>query len=94
VNKKLNTVLFILGATIVNILVMVVILIIGIALLGQLSETAQESAGQFLFILVFLVAIGGSFFTYNRLIKFISSKIDMEKYFHPIFRSRGQKPKE
>ena len=95
-NKKLNTVLFILGATVVNILTMLIILFLGIFLMGRLlSETAQESVGQFLFILVFLLAIGGSFFSYNRLIKYISSKIDMDKYFHPIFKPRGgQKPGE
>lgn len=86
--------LFILGATVVNILTMLIILLLGMMLLGRLSETTQESIGQFLFILVFLVAIAGSFFTYNRLIKYISSKIDMDKYFHPIFKPRGgQKPK-
>jgi hypothetical protein len=89
-------VLFILGATLVNILTMLIILFLGIFLMGRLlSETAQESVGQFLFILIFLLAIGGSFFTYNRLIKYISSKIDMDKYFHPIFRPRGgNKPKD
>ncbi len=89
-NKKLNTVLFILGATVVNIFSMLIILFLGIILLGKLPETTQESVGQFLFILVFLVAIAGSFFGYNRLIKYISSKIDMDKYFHPIFKPRGR----
>lgn len=93
-NKKLNTILFVLGATVVNILTMLVILFFGIFLLGRLPEATQESAGQFLFILVFLVAIAGSFFSYNKLIKYISNKIDMDKYFHPIFKPRGgNKPK-
>jgi hypothetical protein len=94
-NKKLNTVLFILGATVVNILTMLIILFLGIFLIGKfLSEGAQESIGQFLFILVFLLAIAGSFFAYNRLIKYISNKIDMDKYFHPIFKPRGGKKPE
>jgi hypothetical protein len=89
-NKKANTVFFILGATVLNIVTMLIILFLGIFLIGRfLSESAQESVGQFLFILVFLVAIAGSFFSYNRLIKYISNKIDMDKYFHPIFKPRG-----
>lgn len=93
-NKKLNTVLFILGATLVNIITMLIILVLGLVLISRaLPDAAQESAGQFLFLLVFLIAIGGSFYIYHRLIKYISKKIDMDKYFHPIFRP-GRKPKQ
>ena len=89
-NRKVNTVLFILGATIVNISTMLLILLLGLFLMSVvLSETARESVGQFFFIVVFLAAIGGSFFIYNRLIKLMSKKIDMDKYFHPLFRPRG-----
>lgn len=89
-NKKVNTVLFILGASVVNILTMFLILLLGLFLMSVvLSESARESVGQFFFIVVFLAAIGGSFFIYNRLIKFISKKIDLDKYFHPLFRPRG-----
>ena len=94
-NKKVNTVLFILGATAVNIITMLLILLLGIMLIGRLlSETAQESIGSILFILLFFVSIGGSFVIYNRVIKLISKKVDMDKYFHPIFRPRNRKPKE
>jgi len=90
VNRKVNTVLFILGATIINISTMLLILLLGLFLMSVvLSETARESVGQFFFIVVFLAAIGGSFFFYNRLIKLMSKKIDMDKYFHPLFRPRG-----
>ncbi len=94
-NKKVNTVLFILGATFVNILTMLAILLLGLYLVSVLlSETARESAGQFVFILLFLLAIGGSFFVYNRLIKYVSKKFDMDKYFQPIFKPRnGSRPK-
>ena len=93
-NKKANTILFILGATIGNILTMLIVLIGGLMLISRvLSESAQESAGQILFILLFFVAIGASFFIYNRFIKYLSAKIDMDKYFHPIFRSKRQPPK-
>jgi len=90
VNKKVNTVLFILGATVINILTLFFFLILGLFLMGVLlPESSRESAGQFFFILVFLISIGGSFFIYNRLIKLLSKKIDMDKYFHPVFRPRG-----
>ena len=88
-NKKVNTVLFVLGATVVNIIVMLAILTLGLLAVSRLIP-ADSSAGlsQVLFIVVFVVAIAGSFFAYNKLIKFIARKIDMDKYFDPIFRPR------
>jgi len=89
-NKKVNTVLFIVGATVVNIATMLIILLAGLYIASLLlPESARESAGQFTFILIFVAAIAGSVFIYNWLIRFISKKIDMEKYFHPIFKPRG-----
>jgi len=88
-NKKLNTVFFILGATVVNMLVMGIILLAGLYLLSLfLSENTDPKAAQVLFLLVFGVSIAGSFFIYHRVMKLISKKIDMDKYFHPILKSR------
>ncbi len=84
-NKKLNTLLFILGATVVNILIMVVIFFAAFLLLTvALPRDVNPAMVQILMMLVFFGAIIGTFFIYHRLIKFISAKIDMEKYFHPI----------
>ena len=94
-NKKVNTALFILGATVVNILIMIILLVIGLAILARiLPADAQGQGGQIAFMFVFLLAIAGSFFIYNRIIKLISKKIDMDKYFHPIFKTgrKGDKP--
>ncbi|MBN1686809.1 MAG: leader peptide processing enzyme [Spirochaetales bacterium] len=89
-NKKVNTVLFIMAATVVNIVTMLIILFAGIYLAGALlSESARESAGQFVFIVIFLIAVLGSFFIYNRLVRAVSKRIDFEKHFHPIFKPRG-----
>ena len=88
-NKKVNTVLFILAATVVNIVIMLAILTGGMYLLGAvLPERVQESAGQLLFIVLFLAAVGGAFLIYNRIIRLISTKIDLDRYFHPIFKRR------
>ena len=88
-NKKLNTVLFILGATVMNIVVLLIIGLLGLLILNLvLPSNAAPGLVQGLFLLVFALSVVGSFFVYNRLIKFISGKIDMEKYFHPIFKPR------
>lgn len=88
-NKKANTALFIVGATIANILLMFVLIIIGIVLIRLIFPHPQNSQlVVLLFLVVFLGSIAGSFFIYHRVVQFISKRVDMEKYFHPIFRPR------
>ncbi len=41
-----------------------------------------------LLIVVFLGAMVGSFLIYNQVVKWIARKIDMEKYFLPLFKRR------
>lgn len=86
-NKKVNTLLFVLGATLMNIVLMVFLFIAMLAVLGLLFPNPDSaSAAQFFVIAAFLVSLGGTYGIYSLLIKFFTKRIDMEKYFHPIFR--------
>jgi len=88
-NKKLNTALFIIGASILNVILMVVLMTIGLAVISLvIPKNISPTVASGLFILVFLLSVAGSFFAYHRGIRFLSGKIDMEKYFHPIFSRR------
>ncbi|MFO7849297.1 MAG: leader peptide processing enzyme [Spirochaetia bacterium] len=90
-NKKINTVLFILGATVLNIILMILIMTFGLALISIfVGDTVSEAMASIVFLLLFIVSIGGAFFIYHRLVGFISRKIDMEKHFHPIFRRKKE----
>jgi ABC-type transport system involved in multi-copper enzyme maturation permease subunit len=88
-NKKVNTVLFILAASLLNVLLMVMLLLFGILLLAYiLPEGISPSLAQIFFILVFLGSIALTFFIYHRAMKIFSRKVDMDKYFDPIIRGR------
>ncbi len=87
-NKKINTALFIIGATAVNMLLIFIIMTALIALTVVLIQNPSDQAAQVIFLLVFIASIGLSFFIYNKVIKFVSKKVDMDKYFHPIFKPR------
>ena len=83
-NKKANTVLFILLATIANLIIMVVLFLICLAIM--VNFTSPESPLVSLYIgLIFIVSIGGSFFLYTLLMKMVIKKFDLEKYLSPIF---------
>ncbi len=88
-NKKLNTLFFILGATVFNLLVMIILMVILFGVVPLLlGEGLYRSVMPFLVPILFIAAIVATFFIYNAIMKFVTRKIDMEKYFHPIFKGR------
>jgi hypothetical protein len=92
-NKKLNTVLFMLAATVLNIVMMITLLILLVVLAGVLFPDVPATTGQILLIAAFLLALGGSFALYTFVMRWITRKIDMDRYFHPIFKQRsGRRP--
>lgn len=90
-NKKANTALFILGATLINMIMIFLLFFILIFIASRLFPEPGQSTAQIIFLVIFITSIAGSFFIYNQLIKWLTKKIDMEKYFHPIFRPRKKK---
>jgi len=91
-NKKTNTLLFIIGATIANIIIMAILFFLGFFIASRfLSQDAPPNVILIVFMLIFICSVMGSFLIYHRIIKLISKKIDMEKYFHPIFKRRSKK---
>ncbi len=90
-NKKTNTALFIIGATLVNMVLIFIFLFVFIILAGILFPNPSPGLAQVLFLLIFLFAMGASFGIYHLVIKFISKKVDMDRYFHPVFRAKRRK---
>ena len=88
-NKKLNTVLFLLGATVLNLLIMLVLVVIlgAVAVLATRSmEEVNQAVSMIAVIVILFGSIAGTFFIYNRLIKWVVVKWDLEKYIEPVFR--------
>lgn len=91
-NKKVNTVLFVLGASAFNVVMMLVIFILVLAVLQLfLTEETSPAAVQLFMLLSFVVSIVGTYGLYTLLIKYITRHVDMDKYFHPIFRRKHKK---
>lgn len=87
-NKKVNTLLFMLAATLMNIILMIVLLLSLIAVVGMLVPEPSSGTGQILLVGVFLLSLGGSFGIYTLIMKAFTKRVDMDKYFHPIFKSK------
>ena len=80
-NKALNTVLFMIAATLVN---LILIALIFVALIMILSLFLDENSNTQLITVAYglsiLLAIGGGFYLYNRLIRWVSDKWHLENY--------------
>ena len=88
-NKKLNTLLFVLGATLVNVLVTIVCFLLLLTLYARfIMDSLPQEAMGWSFSLIFIAAIVISFFIYRFALKLLMKKIEMERYFDPIFGRR------
>jgi hypothetical protein len=88
-NKKFNTILFMLGATLFNILVTVICFAALIVLYAKsIAPVIPESGQAWGFPLIFLASIVISFFAYRFVLKLFMTKVEMEKYFDPILKGR------
>jgi predicted membrane protein len=92
-SKKTNTLLFILGGTIFNVLVTMICFLLFLVIYSRVFYGhVSENVAAWLLPVFFAGAIAASFFVYRLAIKILMKKIDMEKYFDPIF-VRRQKGK-
>lgn len=85
-NKRLNTVLFILGATVFNILVMIVVFFILMVLFARfLAPSLSPGANQIILLLLFVASVAGTYVLYHRLMRWATAKYNLEAYMAPIF---------
>ncbi|MDR0655047.1 MAG: leader peptide processing enzyme [Treponema sp.] len=91
-NKKANTLLFILGATVVNIVVTIISFILLFVIYAKyLVPHMPESAAAWGFPVIFIISIALSFLLYRAILKMLLKKVDPEKYFDPLFGRRRKK---
>ena len=88
-SKKTNTLLFILGGTVFNILVTIVSILVLLVIYSRFFYSLlPESTVAWVIPVIFTISILVSFFVYRLVLNLIMKKVDMEKYFDPIFKSR------
>ena len=91
-NKKVNTLLFILGATVFNILVTVLSFLLLLIIYARFFlRVLPEAAQMWSFPLMFIAAMVIGFLSYRYALRFLMKKIEMEKYFDPLFVRKQRK---
>ncbi|MCK9548548.1 MAG: leader peptide processing enzyme [Sphaerochaeta sp.] len=89
-SKRTNTLLFMLAATVANILLMMIIFIICFVLLTRFVDPESSLVPLYLG-LTFLVSIGGSFFLYSRIVKWLNVRFNLEEKLGPLFSKKRRK---
>ena len=91
-SKKTNTLLFILGGTVFNVLITMFAFLAFLLIYSKfLNGFLNESSAAWVLPVLFIAAIVVSFLVYRLAIKILMKKVDMEKHFDPIFRPRRGK---
>jgi hypothetical protein len=92
-NKKTNTLLFILTAMMTNIVIILIYFFILYLLYSALiAPRLPANSGVLSLAVIFLAAMAFSFITYQKLVKLFIKKVDVRKYFEPALKdptSRG-----
>jgi hypothetical protein len=93
-SKKSNTVIFLLAATVVNIIITVVIFLGLLVLYATVfANMLPKEAASWVLLLDFVISIVGSFFIYRLAVKLISKRWDFDKYFDPLFAPKSFRKK-
>ena len=90
-NKKVNTILFILGATVFNVLITVLAFLLLLIIYAKLGRLLPEGAQMWSFPFLFIFAMAIAFIAYRYTLRFLLTKIDIEKYFDPLFVRKHRK---
>ncbi len=86
-SKKSNTLWFMLAATVLNIVLMMILFIVCFILITRFVDPDSSLIPMWLG-LTFVVSIGGSFFVYSRLIKWMNAKYNLEQNLSPLWGGR------
>jgi hypothetical protein len=91
-NKRVNTILFILGATVFNIIITILsFLVLLIIYAKTIMRVLPENAQTWSFPFIFIAALAVAFFAYRYALRYLLKRIEIEKYFDPIFVSKHRK---
>ena len=80
--KRLNTALFVIGATLVNVLIMACLMLLCLSVVGLVfGGRLPRSVLRVLYAVFCLGSIVAAFFIYRALLSLVASKVDLDKHF-------------
>jgi len=94
-SKKTNTIFFMLGATVFNIVITVACFVLLLVLYGRLlAPVLPANAAAWGLPVIFVAAIVMAFFIYKFAVQFMMKKVDVDNVFDPLFKSRRSRRRD
>ena len=92
-SKKTTSLIFMLLATLLNLVLLIVFFILGFVILNLVISAMPENVAvvQIGVVLVFVFAIGLSFFVYSRIVSLLTKKFNLEEKLDPLFVRKGSR---
>ena len=90
--KKANTAIFIAVATVLNVILMIVFMIIGFVVLTKVVAQDNQKGGQLGMVIVLIGSVALAWFIYSRAVKWYMKRVNVDEKFAPLFSSRKRKP--
>lgn len=92
-SKTTNSILFILLATVINIVLIILIFILCLFIGSHLFDlnNASGSTGALVLGSSFIISMAGTFFIYTKLIKMIAAKFNLDEKLSPLFKSKRKR---
>lgn len=88
-NKKVNSVLFIIGATVFNILALFFYFLAFMGICGLFLPAREGLFAQVVWLVLFLAALVSDWFTYRLVFRVFKEKVNVDRYFDPaIFKGK------
>ena len=92
-NKKVNTIVFIVAGTIVNLLLAILFIVLLMVLIFKV-ETIWPGRGEPMFPFAFIAGVLLAMVVYQRLSHWVVEKFDLSDKLDPLFKSRRRRKKK
>jgi hypothetical protein len=92
-NKKVNTVIFVLAASIFNIILAILCFVVLMVPI-YFAQKISTALAQILFVIIIPTSLFSAFIIYFNIVAALDRKFDLEKYIHPIFINKKNKKKK
>lgn len=90
-SKKTNSLLFMLIATVLNLLLLIVLFVLGFIILSFLPIQDNQSLLMLGIAVVFILSIVLSFLLYSKIVKWAIAKFNLEDKMDPLFGKGGKR---
>ncbi len=85
-NRKANSILFVIAATVVNIIVMMILYVVLLITYAQLiAPLVPAAVSQGMLLVLFIVSVVVTYILYHQFMIYLGNRFDLNKYFGPVF---------